>query len=358
MEQSEARMAPAWEEVLAQINATSSQLQAFIKHQQNINGKLNCLPKIMQALSEHSDRLMALERSHASIMSGQDDSNVSRFLRDGSASLSKSSHNMLTVSGIPQTITDTPEEVVKKVFSALGVPDMHIHMLSVRRLTKSDNTVAASLQGTNADTQPVRLSYVVALTSGVVRDHTIDKKRVKRHLSVKEVLDLNVNGNIYVNEFLPSRIYSILRQAKASSKQAHYGSVWVWKGRVCVRKVKGEPIIYIDTEEDLAKLIGRAGLRGAAIASRSRSSPAVSSSTTNLRIAQFNANSLLGHIDAFKAYFESHFFYVISICETWLYPLVKDELIELSDYFIIRNDRVGRLGGGVACYVHKSLKVK
>ena len=60
MEQYKARMAAAWEEVLAQINATSSQLQAFIKHQQNINAKLDCLPKIMQALSEHSDRLTAL----------------------------------------------------------------------------------------------------------------------------------------------------------------------------------------------------------------------------------------------------------------------------------------------------------
>ena len=77
-----------------------------------------------------------------------------------------------------------------------------------------------------------------------------------------------------------------------------------------------------------------------------------------MRIAQFNANSLLGHIDAFKAYFKSHFFHIISICETWLHPLVKDELIELSDYFIIRNDRVEKLGGGVACYIHKSLKVK
>ena len=54
----------------------------------------------------------------------------------------------------------------------------------------------------------------------------------------------------------------------------------------------------------------------------------------------------------------SHFFHIISICETWLHPLVKDELIELTDYFIIRNDREGRMGLGVACYVHMSLKVK
>ena len=251
MDESEARMAPAWEEVLAQVNATSSQLQSFIKHQQNINAKLDRLPKIMQALFEHSDRLTALEQAHASIMSRQSDSNVSGVLRDDSASLSKSSHNMLTVSGIPQMISDTPEEVIKKVFPALGVPEMNVHVLSVRRLTKSDNTGADSLQRTNVDTQPVRLSYVVTLASGVVRDHIIDKKRVKRLLTVKEVLD--VNSNIYVNEFLHSRIYNLLRQAKARAKQAHYGSVWVWKGRVCVRKAKRAPIIYIDTEGDLAK---------------------------------------------------------------------------------------------------------
>ena len=54
----------------------------------------------------------------------------------------------------------------------------------------------------------------------------------------------------------------------------------------------------------------------------------------------------------------SHFFHIISICETWLHPLVKDKLIEVTDYFIIRDDREGRMRGGVACYVHKSLKVK
>ena len=122
MEQSEARMAPAWEEVLAQINATSSQRQAFIKHQQNFNAKLDCLPKIMQALSEHSDRLTALEQAHASIMSRQGDSNVPGFLREDSESLSRSSHNMLTLSGIPQTIADTPEEVVTKFFQPLVYP--------------------------------------------------------------------------------------------------------------------------------------------------------------------------------------------------------------------------------------------
>ena len=54
---------------------------------------------------------------------------------------------------------------------------------------------------------------------------------------------------------LLEHVYNLLRQAKAKAKQAHYGSVWVWMNRVIVRKFKGEPIIYIDTEDDLAKLI-------------------------------------------------------------------------------------------------------
>ena len=79
---------------------------------------------------------------------------------------------------------------------------------------------------------------------------------------------------------------------------------------------------------------------------------------SSLRIAQFNANSLLGQIDIVRTYFESNFFHIISVCETWLHSLISDDLVMLNDFFIIRNDREGKLGGGVAVYIHKSLKVK
>lgn len=78
----------------------------------------------------------------------------------------------------------------------------------------------------------------------------------------------------------------------------------------------------------------------------------------NLRIAQFNASSLLAHKPEIDSYFDNEFFHIISICETWLHSGIQDALIKKPDYYIIRNDREGMRGGGVACYIHQSLKAK
>ena len=75
-------------------------------------------------------------------------------------------------------------------------------------------------------------------------------------------------------------------------------------------------------------------------------------------IAQFNANSLLGHIDLIRAHLDSHFYHIISISETWLHSGISDDMVRLGDFTLIRNDREGRRGGGVACYIHRSFKVK
>ena len=37
---------------------------------------------------------------------------------------------------------------------------------------------------------------------------------------------------------------------------------------------------------------------------------------------------------------------------------MSDDLIRLENYFFIRNDRKGKEGGGVACYIHYSLKAR
>ncbi|XP_077258283.1 uncharacterized protein LOC143895191 [Temnothorax americanus] len=57
-------------------------------------------------------------------------------------------------------------------------------------------------------------------------------------------------------------------------------------------------------------------------------------------------------------HFATCFFHVISVSETWLHSDVSDALVALDSYFLIRRDREGRRGGGVACFVHDSLRVK
>ena len=162
--QRQSQQPPPWEALLAQVTATSSQLAACIKHQQQINSKLNCLPTIMQALSDHSTRLGALEQTTVTISARLNELESQR----APASFSSSNDlNDLTVSGIPSTISDSPESVVRKVFVALGVEDMFGHVLSVRLMVgKSKAAVNPPRdKNSNATTQFTRLSYIVALSS-------------------------------------------------------------------------------------------------------------------------------------------------------------------------------------------------
>ena len=81
-------------------------------------------------------------------------------------------------------------------------------------------------------------------------------------------------------------------------------------------------------------------------------------SSNGIEIPEFNANSLLGHIDLIRAHLDSHFYHIILISETWLHSGISDDMVRLGDIILIRNDREERRGGGVACYVHRSFRVK
>ena len=44
-----------------------------------------------------------------------------------------------------------------------------------------------------------------------------------------------------------------------------------------------------------------------------------------------------------------------SITQSWLTDEIPDESVRLVDYNIVRRDRNGKKGGGIAIYVHESL---
>lgn len=77
-----------------------------------------------------------------------------------------------------------------------------------------------------------------------------------------------------------------------------------------------------------------------------------------LNVASFNANSLLGHFPFFSAHVASTSYHIIAVTETWFHDRIPDDLVALPAFFLIRNDRVGKRGGEVACYIHNSLRFK
>lgn len=81
-------------------------------------------------------------------------------------------------------------------------------------------------------------------------------------------------------------------------------------------------------------------------------------SESRLLLAHVNVQSLLAstHLTDFKELFREFPCNIICISESWLSPDIPDDMVGLDDYVIFRNDRIGRMGGGVAMYVHRSFK--
>lgn len=71
-----------------------------------------------------------------------------------------------------------------------------------------------------------------------------------------------------------------------------------------------------------------------------------------------NASSLQLHFDEFTFLFETCHPHCIAISETWMVPSLPDSIIGFKGYNLIRGDRIGKKGGGVAIYLRDDLKFK
>ena len=76
-----------------------------------------------------------------------------------------------------------------------------------------------------------------------------------------------------------------------------------------------------------------------------------------LSVCHVNCQSLMAHFDEFCDFFTNSKYHIICLSETWLKPEILDRMVKLPGYFLIRCDRLGRQGGGVAIYLHHSFRV-
>ena len=76
-----------------------------------------------------------------------------------------------------------------------------------------------------------------------------------------------------------------------------------------------------------------------------------------LKICQLNVNSLIRHLDEVKSLLIFNKIDIFAVNETKIDSSVSDHEIAIENYVTIRKDR-NRQGGGVALYIHKSLKVE
>lgn len=83
-----------------------------------------------------------------------------------------------------------------------------------------------------------------------------------------------------------------------------------------------------------------------------------STSNNFLNICHINAQSIPRHFSEFESSFSSTLIHAILISESWLKPSLPSSLYPLPGYTLIRNDRVGKRGGGVAIYLLASIPHK
>lgn len=77
-----------------------------------------------------------------------------------------------------------------------------------------------------------------------------------------------------------------------------------------------------------------------------------------LRFAHVNAQSLKAHFSEFSDTFSDVRNHVVAVSETWLQEDTLDAAVALPGYNLVRRDRCGKRGGGVAIYVREELTVR
>ena len=56
---------------------------------------------------------------------------------------------------------------------------------------------------------PTSESFIIQLKCHSVEEHVLNKKRAKKELTLKEGFDLDQEGSIFVNDFLPPILYNL-----------------------------------------------------------------------------------------------------------------------------------------------------
>jgi hypothetical protein len=71
-----------------------------------------------------------------------------------------------------------------------------------------------------------------------------------------------------------------------------------------------------------------------------------------------NAQSLMSHIEEFRNIVTNLSYSALFISESWLKPSLNSNLVSIPGYYLLRNDRLGKRGGGVAIFLRNDITSK
>lgn len=175
----------------------------------------------------------------------------------------------ITISGLTHGTTTNLVKLVHCVASALEIDLLPTDVINVRRSGRNKvpetavPTYAAQASSSVAH-ESVNLSdlTVKLKTSDLVKQFMDAKRRASRlHTSKLDGTLLaaadapaQLSALININEKLPIPLYQLLMSAKHTAKPLGYRYVWPADGCIKVKFSDSSPILYIHTEDDIAKI--------------------------------------------------------------------------------------------------------
>lgn len=78
----------------------------------------------------------------------------------------------------------------------------------------------------------------------------------------------------------------------------------------------------------------------------------------NFNVVHINAQSIPAHYNDLLASLNHDNIHAICVSETWLKPCLVSSSYSLPGFQLVRNDRIGSTGGGVAIYIRSNIAYK
>lgn len=260
-------------------------LTTFAENQSSLNTalstKLECIPKLIEKVQfleakalafELENRQLSIEIQELKCVTTKSvpshdykhkhkhckSDNDSHEFKAHSRKWDSVSRSQLIISGIPDTINDTANNIVDRVFHSLHTPETMDCIVSARFIRKKHGPSfmrpSVTTIAKNASIMRTSRTVIVELNSTDALDRVIRQKRVKRNLCASEVFDNGSESSLYVNECLSPEKYDLLRQVRAQANSFNFKYVWVKHGKILVRLNEKCPVYSIDSLNDLAML--------------------------------------------------------------------------------------------------------
>lgn len=213
-----------------------SQLTATINKQSKcqieMNSKLNDLKKITKTLNDHDVRISKLEQHNevlATRVTSLSDENLelnSTIIKLQSSQVISSSTSSSNVifSGIPQQLGQNPLTAIAKILNSIDASNQTEDILDIRTVNKKQENTVTTLP------DQIKTSFIATFKSSQIAEHIINKKRRHGVLLIKQAFDSDINGKIFINEFLDPITHELYLSVKAVAHEKKCKYVWIKQG--------------------------------------------------------------------------------------------------------------------------------